>query len=129
MRQRHIVLTVLAVGVLHVPRLAAQDQGLRQAAERARAAWLAHDVGSLVDADSLTLRLRGTDEEAGAIPKAQAARILSRYLAPASEVALDLRQVRPAGGGQGYAEAGRRFVVKGTADPMVETVLFGFRLA
>lgn len=106
----------------------AQDAALRAAAERVRTAWLTHDVAGLVEADSVTLRLRGADEEAGAVPRSQAARILERYLNPAAEVAFDLRTMRTAGPGQGYAEATRRYVVRGTSDPMVETVLFGFRL-
>lgn len=106
----------------------AQDPALRAAAERVQSAWMGHDVSALVESDSLALRLRGADEEAGAIPRSQAARILARYLQPASEVAFDLRTVRNAGSGQGYAEAQRRYVVRGTSDPVVETVLLGFRL-
>jgi hypothetical protein len=81
----------------------------------------------LVEADLVTLRLRGAD--AGPVPRSQAARILERYLQPASEVAFDLRVVRTAGAGQGYAEATRRYVVRGTSDPMSETVLLGFRFS
>jgi len=130
MRNRGLIRVAIAWGGLSLPVLAyAQDAALRQAAERVQTAWVAHDVAGMVDADSLTLRLRGADEEGGAIPRAQAARILARYLQPASELALDLRTVRAAGSGQGYAEATRRYVVRGTSDPMVETVLLGFRLA
>lgn len=77
----------------------------------------------------MTLRLRGPDEDAGPIPRSQAARILERYLQPAAEVSFDLRTVRVAGSGQGYAEATRRYVVRGTSDPMSETVLLGFRFS
>ena len=100
---------------------------LRQAAERVQIAWLAHDVGSLTESDSLTLRLRDTDEGSGSFPRAQAVRILGRYLQPAAEVAFDLRTVRSAGPYQAYAEATRRYVVRGTSDPVVETVVLGFR--
>lgn len=115
------------LGLAALSPAAGQEPALRQAAARAQAAWLAHDVDGLLEADSLTLRLRGTDEEAGSIPRTQAARILRRFLQPASEVAFDLRTVRVAGAGQAYAEGLRRYVVRGTSDPLVETVLLGFR--
>ena len=129
MRKRSVTPVTLTLVGLGLPvLLSAQDVGLRQAADRVQSAWLAHDVAAMVDGDSVTLRLRGADEEAGAVSRAQAARILARYLQPASEMALQIRTVRTAGSGQGYAEATRRYVIRGTSDPMVETVLFGFRM-
>ena len=125
-----MIRAAVAAAVLGFPAHApAQDPALRAAAERIQAAWLAHDVAGLVEADSLTLRLRGADEEAGAIARSQAARIFERYLTPASEVSFDLRTTRTAGPAQGYAEATRRYVVRGTSDPMSETVLLGFRFS
>lgn len=130
MRKRSVIPSILTLVGLAVPvLLSAQDAGLRQAADRVRSAWLTHDVSAMVDGDSVTLRLRGADEDAGPVSRAQAGRILARYLQPASEVAVDIRTVRAAGQGQGYAEATRRYVIRGTSDPMVETVLLGFRLA
>ncbi|MSR05605.1 MAG: hypothetical protein EXR93_00825 [Gemmatimonadetes bacterium] len=128
MRFRRLILCSLLVAAGPMP-ASGQDPALRQAAARVQAAWLVHDVESLLDADSLTLRLRGGDDEAGAIPRTQGVRILRGFLRPASEVAFDIRTVRAAGPGQAYAEGSRRYVVSGTSDPLVETVLLGFRLA
>jgi len=129
MRQRVLSAVIAAIALTAPVPGEAQEPELRAAAARIRAAWIAHDVEALVESESVTLRLRSAEEEAGPIPRSQAARILERYLRPASEVAFDLRTVRLAGAGHGYAEATRRFVVRGTSDPMTETVLLGFRLS
>jgi len=102
------------------------QRSLDEAAAHARSAWLAHDAGGLANAgDSLSLRLPGVDEVT--VGSGQATRLLNRYLQPASERGFDLRTVRSTGDEQGYAEAARRYVVRGTTDEVSETVFLGFR--
>jgi hypothetical protein len=104
------------------------QRSLDEAAAHARSAWLAHDAGGLASAgDSIALRLPGVDEVT--VGSGQASRLLNRYLQPASEKAFDLRTVRSTGEEQGYAEATRRYAVRGTTDELSETVFLGFRRA
>lgn len=99
---------------------------LEKAADSARAAWLAQDAEALAaSGDSLVLRLpRGGD--AAVVGPAQAARLLGQYFRPAAERGFDLRSVRTTGSSRGYAEATRRYVVRGTSDELSETVFLGF---
>ena len=58
---------------------------------------------------------------------AQASRVLETYLGPAEERAISVQAVRVLDGGRGYVELSRRYVVRGTSEEAVETVLLGFR--
>jgi len=99
---------------------------LDEAAQRARSAWMSHDSGTLASSgDSLSLRLPGIEEVT--VGSAQASRLLNRYLQPSSERGFDLRTVRTTGEEQGFVEAARRYVVRGTSDEVAETVFLGFR--
>jgi hypothetical protein len=103
------------------------QEGLEQAAQRARAAWLRHDVEGLFAAsDTVRLQLPGVTRSA-ALEPGQAARLLARYLGSAREVELEVMVLRLAAEDHGYAEALRRFVIAGTADERRETVFIGFR--
>jgi len=99
---------------------------LDEAAQRVRSAWVSHDAGTLASSgDSLSLRLPGIEEVT--VGSAQASRLLNRYLQPSSERSFDLRSVRTTGEEQGFVEAARRYVVRGTSDEVAETVFLGFR--
>jgi hypothetical protein len=131
MRSRRLTWRWIAVPLLLVLAVpgAACAQSLRDAAEAARTAWLGHDAAGLVQSDSVALRLAGMSAGSVPIPASQAIRMLGQYLAPAREVGFELRSVRAAGPDQGYAEARRRYVVRGTTDEMSETVFLGFRFS
>jgi hypothetical protein len=99
---------------------------LDEAAQGARYAWMTHDGRMLAtSADSLVLRLPGMDEVTAR--SGQASRLINRYLETTVERSFELRAVRETGEGQGYAEAVRRYVVRGTADVVEQTVFLGFR--
>ncbi len=98
------------------------------AASQARQLWLAHDVAALVSgSDTIRVQLPGA-APSGALGPGQAARLLSRYLEPAGELAFDLQGIRRAGADEAYAEGRRRYVVRGTSEERRETVFLGFRL-
>ena len=102
---------------------------LEQAADWARSAWLAQDAAAMAAlGDTLLLRLPG-GSEGSVVASGQAARLLGLYLKPAAERGFDLRSVRATADARGYAEAVRRYVVRGTSDELAETVLLGFRQA
>jgi hypothetical protein len=104
----------------------AQD-GLDRAAERARGAWMRHDMtGLFAESDTVRLQLPGVARSAGLDP-AQAARLLARYVGAAREVGLEIVGLRRAGDDHAYAETVRRFVIAGTDDERQETVFIGFR--
>jgi hypothetical protein len=89
---------------------------------------MSHDTGGLAGSgDSLSLRLPGVQEVT--VGSAQASRLLTRYLQPSSERSFDLRNVKTTGEEQGFAEAARKYVVRGTSDEVAETVFLGFRRA
>jgi len=95
--------------------------------ERARGAWLAHDVGALVEgADTVRLHIPGISPSASLKP-GQAARLIERYLKPTEELSFDLRNVRELAEDHAYAEVERVYVVKGTDEQRAETVFLGFR--
>ena len=99
---------------------------LDEAAQGARYAFMAHDGRMLAtSADSLVLRLPGSDEVM--VRSGQASRLINKYLEPAAERSFELRTVRETDEGQGYAEAVRRYVVRGTADVVEENVYLRFR--
>jgi len=95
--------------------------------ERARSAWLAHDVGRLVEgADTVRLHIPGVAPSASLRP-GQAARLIERYLKPTQELSFALRNVRELADDHAYAEVERIFVVQGTDEQRSETVFLGFR--
>ena len=99
---------------------------LDEAAQGARYAWMTHDGRMLAtSADSLVLRLPGMDEVTAR--SGQASRLINQYLQTTVERSFELRAVRETGEGQGYAEAVRRYVVRGTANVVEQTVFLGFR--
>jgi hypothetical protein len=109
------------------PATAQERDSLDAAVERARLAWLAHDVRALVaSSDTMRLRVPGVAVNHSMRP-GQAARLLEQYLEASEEQGLELREIRPVGEGHAYAELERRFAVRGTDDRRAETVFFGFR--
>jgi hypothetical protein len=115
----------LAAALLGPP-LAAQD-ALDLAVERARAAWLGHDVDALLEhSDTVRLNVPGTAKSASMRP-GQATVLLEKYLKAAEEVELDLVRIRRLADDHAYAELARAYVVKGTAEERSERILFGFR--
>ena len=125
-RSRALWAGVLLAGAARVG-LAQEPDSLAVAVERARQAWLAHDVRALVaSSDTVRLRVPGVAMNHSMRP-AQAARLLEQYLEASKEEALDLREIRPVGEGHAYAELERHYAVRGTEDRRAETVFFGFR--
>ena len=117
----------LLVG-LAVPGLAVAQGTLDSAAARARNGWLAHDIPALLaGSDTVRLQLPGVARSASLTP-GQAARLLLRYVEGSEEVGFDLRPIRSVAPDHGYAEARRRYVVRGTTDEREETVFLGFRM-
>jgi hypothetical protein len=109
--------------------LVAQDEPdpLDRAVAAAREAWMTHDLASLVaSSDTVRLDIPGVAVSASLRP-GQAQRLLSQYLEPAREVALELAELRRMADDHAYAEMARRFVVRGTSEEQVETVFLGFR--
>ncbi len=106
---------------------AATQGALQQAAEVARAAWLAHDPQALVgQSPSVVLQIPGADPSAP-LSREQAVELLRRHLRTAAERSLLLTSVREVAGGKGFVELERRYVVPGTSDVRRETVFLGFR--
>ena len=117
---------ILACLFLVAGQTAYAQRTLDEAAQRARSAWMSHDSGMLAGSgDSLSLRLPGIEEVI--VGSGQASRLLNRYLQPATERGFDFRAVKTTGEEQGFAEAVRRYVVRGTSDVVSETVFLGFR--
>ncbi len=105
----------------------AQGTSLAAAAEQARQAWFAHDAATLVaGSPRLVVQLPGADPSA-ALEPAQAAALISDYLAPAQEVETVVSAARELEGGLGYVELRRRYRVAGTQDVRVQSLLLGYR--
>jgi hypothetical protein len=132
MRGRRGYLGLVAACVLAVPPAGAQevrqiDYELDVAVERARAAWIEHDVQALiVGSDTVRLRIPEVTVSASLQPE-QAARLLDGYLDPAQERSFELVGVRRMADDHAYAEIARCYVVKGTEEELGETVFLGFR--
>src|ERR1043166_6905316 len=108
------------------PVLRAQST-LPAAADRAKQAWLAHDARQLIGQTStLVLQLPGADPS-GALGRAQAVALVSRYFEPAEERGLDIATIREVEPGKGFVEVVRRYVVRGTTELRHETLYFGYR--
>jgi len=121
---------VLGLGALlvGVPGCLRAQSSLNRAVEQARRAWLQHDVDALLEtSDTIRLQLPGV-EVAGALRPGQAARLLERYLAPAQETGLELREIRRGDSTHAYAELDRHHAVSGTSDTEEDTLFFGFVL-
>lgn len=118
----------LLLAGLAAPGVAPAQGTLDSVAARARGEWLAHDIATLLaSSDTVRLQLPGVARSASLTP-GQAARLLLRYVEGSDEVSFDLRPIRSAAPDHGYAEARRRYVVRGTTDQREETVFLGFRL-
>lgn len=120
---------VLAVlGLLVIPVSAMAQQGLEQAASRARRAWLSHNPVALVaNSPRLLIQLPGADPSV-ALGPAQAVALLADFLEPAQEVEVVVRAAREVEPGRGYVELQRRYRVSGTQDIRGQMLLFGYRL-
>ena len=100
---------------------------LPAAADRAKQAWLAHDARQLIGQTStLVLQLPGADPS-GALGRAQAVALVSRYFEPTEERGLDIATIREVEPGKGFVEVVRRYVVRGTTELRHETLYFGYR--
>ncbi len=122
-------LVFLVATAVMPPQLAAQAS-LDDAAGSIRAAWVGGDMRG-VAVGSRAVRLEIPLEGAGGggtLTSIQAAKLLAEYVAPASEVAFELRQVRSVGEDRGYVEGVRVFVVRGTDQELREVVFFGLEL-
>jgi hypothetical protein len=107
---------------------ASAQSSLREAAERARAAWLAHQPEVLLErSPGIMLQIPGADPSS-AIGRAQAGALLVRYLRTATELAVETTVVREVEAGRGYGELMRRYRVVGTSAERHETVFLGLRL-
>ena len=120
---------VLAVlGLMALPVSAVAQQGLEQAANRARRAWLSHNPAALVaSSPRLLIQLPGADPSV-ALGPAQAAALLADFLEPAQEVEVVVRAAREVEPGRGYVELHRRYRVTGTQDIRSQVLLLGYRL-
>lgn len=120
-------LTVVAV-LVGPASAAAQQGGLEEAAERAQAAWYAHNAAALVaSSPRLVIQLPGADPSV-AVGPAQAVALLADFLAPAQEVEIVVRAAREVEPGRGYVELQRRYRVTGTQDVRSQVLLLGYRL-
>lgn len=105
----------------------AAPAGLREAAEEARQAWQAHDLGALVASSPRVLvQLPGADP-ATALGRAQAEALLRDYLAPTRELGVEIRAAQLVEPGRGYVELARRYQVEGTQEIRTQTLLLSFR--
>ena len=119
-----LIAIALAAGPMHV---AAQSPGLGEAAERARTAWMDHDVAALVaDSPRLLMQLPGTDPSV-ALGPAQAAALLEDFLAQASEVETTVRAAREVEPRRGYVELERKYRIEGTQEVRTQSLLLGYR--
>jgi len=121
-----------AVGLLLATLLFPSDRATAQSAfdqavEKARAAWLDHDMERLVSgSDTVRLRIPGVAPSASLKP-GQAARLLDQYLKPCVEQSFEVNDIRELSDDHAYAEMLRTYVVKGTDQDREEIVLLGFR--
>lgn len=105
----------------------ASQSGLAAAAQRTRAAWLAHDAAALLDrSPGVILQIPGADPSS-ALRRQQAGELLARYLRTSVERSVEIATVREVEEGRGYVELVRRFSVTGTAEERRETVFVGLR--
>jgi hypothetical protein len=121
-------LSLLLMFALCPAGLTAQDSALVDTAERARHAWLAHDPAALIALSPRVLvQLPGADPSV-ALGPAQAAALLTDFLAPSEEVEVLVGAARQVETARGYVELQRRYRVTGTQDVRHQTLLLGYRL-
>lgn len=121
---------LMALALLLLPWAPARGQQaeLRDAAESARRAWLAHDARALVaGAPRLLVQLPGADPSI-ALGPAQAAALLSDFMVQAQEMETVVRAAREVEPGRGYVELERRYRIAGTQDVRTQSLLLGYRL-
>jgi hypothetical protein len=122
---RHILMTLLLMATPVL--VGAQEGDLQRAAERARRAWFAHDVGALVaESPRLVIQLPGAEPSVALGPD-QAAALLSNFLDSGQEVETVVRAARQVGPSRGYVELQRRYRVAGTQNIRVQVLLLGYR--
>jgi hypothetical protein len=119
---------LIAIALVAGPmQVAAQSPELGEAAERARTAWMGHDVAALVvDSPRLLMQLPGTDPSV-ALGPAQAAALLEDFLAQASEVETSVRAAREVEPRRGYVELERKYRIEGTQEVRTQSLLLGYR--
>ena len=101
--------------------------GLDAAAQRARAAWLAHDPAALLrGSPGVVLQIPGADPSS-AIGRDQAGELLARFFRTSVERSVEVSVAREVEEGRGYVEMVRRFAVAGTTEERRETVFLGLR--
>jgi len=106
--------------------LAAQG-GLDSAAQRARAAWVAHDPEALLaGSPGVILQIPGA-EPSSAIGRDQAGELLERFFRTSVERSVEVSVAREVEQGRGYVEMIRRYSVAGTTEERRETVFLGLR--
>lgn len=121
------VLVAVAAGSLGLPAVVGAQDTLESVIGRATDAWTQHRIRDLVEgSDTVRLRIPGVAASA-AVRAGQAVRLIGEYLGDAEELGLDLRGIRHVAADHAYAELGRRYQVRGTADVRVETVFLGYR--
>ena len=120
---------LMACVLVAVPHPApAQSKDLDVVAERARGAWFSHDPASLIaDSRRLLVQLPGANPSV-ALGPAQAAALLSDFMAPAQEVETGVRAAKEVEPGRGYVELQRQYRVSGTQNVRVQVLLLGYRL-
>lgn len=120
---------LIAYALMGIPAAGmAQATDLDAAAERARQAWFAHDAATLVaNSPRLLIQLPGADPSV-ALGPAQAAALLTDFVAPAQEVETVVRAAREVEPGRGYVELQRQYRVAGTQNVRIQILLLGYRL-
>ena len=122
---RHILMTVMLMAVPQS--IGAQESDLERAAERARRAWFAHDVGALVaESPRIVIQLPGAEPSVALGPD-QAAALLSSFLDSGQEVETVIQAAREVAPGRGYVELQRSFRVAGTQNIRIQVLLLGYR--
>ena len=123
---RQLVMVALFATLLPVAGIAQVDD-LDRAAERARRAWFDHNAAALVAQSSrLLIQLPGA-EPSVALGPAQAAALLSDFVASGQEVETVVRAAREVGPKRGYVELQRKYRVSGTQNVRVQVLLLGYR--
>ena len=126
---RRLVILLWLTIALPVGAAAQGEHGLSEAAERARAAWFAHDASGLVaSSPRLLVQLPGADPSVALGPE-QAAALLQDFLATGQEVETVVRAAREVEPGRGYVELMRHYRVAGTQEVRTQSLLLGYRLA
>ncbi len=124
-RARTGALLVVAASLVAGP-VAAQE-GFAGAIEAARQAWAAQDAEAILGAGRQVLLQLPDGEGRTAVSRAQAIRLVERYLEGAEGVSVRVLQAREVRPGQGYVELLRTYRVAGTDEARSQRVLLAFR--